>query len=316
MTSDPPSPKAPVALLGPQRFSPTVRDTLQELRVDGPVACITAGWEERELEDEELSEHLGYEARNLRLFWRTEEVFQRDPQLKESLLARHDKLRGLQKRHRLRLSHALEAARSLMREEGNDDLLEPERVSAIEQIQELDRHHVGRVQEIHQQFSESLSAGQHGSVQQEREDLARSMDGVGALLIAGGHVVVLLNRLRLFDVLGLASDLPIVAWSAGAMALSERIVLFHDRPPQGAGDPEILETGLGLCPGIVPLPHAQKRLQLDDPIRVSLFARRFAPAQCITLDNESKLCWNGQDWVASPQTKKLNHDGQVQEFAP
>jgi len=68
------------------------------------------------------------------------------------------------------------------------------------------------------------------------------------------------------------------------MALTERVVLFHDSPPQGAGDAELLDFGLGIAPGVVVLPHARKRLRLDDPVRVSLLARRFRPAACVPLD--------------------------------
>ena len=53
-----------LVLLGPQRFQPTLRQTLHELGVEGPVAVITAGWQEREGETRELSEHVGRETRN------------------------------------------------------------------------------------------------------------------------------------------------------------------------------------------------------------------------------------------------------------
>ncbi len=40
------------------------------------------------------------------------------------------------------------------------------------------------------------------------------------------------------------------------MALSSRVLLFHDYPPQGAGAAEVFERGLGLVPDAVFLPHA------------------------------------------------------------
>jgi hypothetical protein len=46
-------------------------------------------------------------------------------------------------------------------------------------------------------------------------------------------VAVLVNRLRLFGLGDLVADKTVFAWSAGAMAVSERVVLFHDDPPQG-----------------------------------------------------------------------------------
>ena len=71
----------------------------------------------------------------------------------------------------------------------------------------------------------------------------------------------------------------------------ERVVLFHDHPPQGAGNAELFEAGLGLVPGTVFLPHAATRLALDDPQRVALLARRLAPAAACTLDDGDQLHW-------------------------
>ena len=36
---------------------------------------------------------------------------------------------------------------------------------------------------------------------------------------------------------------------------------------------------------MVPLPHMRRRLRVDDPIRMSVLARRFAPARCVVLDD-------------------------------
>jgi hypothetical protein len=73
------------------------------------------------------------------------------------------------------------------------------------------------------------------------------------------------------------------------MAISERVLLFHDHPPQGAGNAEIFEAGLGLVRGAVFLPHASSRLALDDRTRVALLARRLSPAACLTLDDVREL---------------------------
>jgi hypothetical protein len=129
------------------------------------------------------------------------------------------------------------------------------------------------------------------------------------LCIAGGHVAVLLGRLRLFDLTALVDSRPVIAWSAGAMAVCDRVVLYHDSPPQGPGNPEVLDAGLALCRGIVALPHARKRLKLDDPVRVALFARRFSPATCVVLDEGARLEWNGREWTAGPGTFRLERRG-------
>jgi hypothetical protein len=148
-----------------------------------------------------------------------------------------------------------------------------------------------------------------------KRELAQILARCSILAIAGGHVGALLHRLRLFDVVGLHGARPVIAWSAGAMVCSERIVLFHDSPPQGAGDAEVYERGLGLVPGVVALPHARARLMLDDRARVSLFARRFAPARPFALDPKTRLDWFEGNLRAHPGTHVLGADGSVGEAA-
>ena len=102
-----------VVLLGPQRHTPTVRAALEELGVDGPVAVVTAGWEERESEVSEFEEHVGRDVRNLRIFARAEAALEKDPELLAELRTLNDLLRTLQALYRLRLEHAMTAVRTL-----------------------------------------------------------------------------------------------------------------------------------------------------------------------------------------------------------
>ena len=80
-----------------------------------------------------------------------------------------------------------------------------------------------------------------------------------------------------------------IAWSAGAMALADRIVLFGDRSPRGPGHAEVYGSGLSLLRDVVLLPHARARLLLDDTPRMAVFARRFAPARCVPLEAGTRI---------------------------
>jgi hypothetical protein len=301
-----------VVLLGPQRLRPTLKLAVDSLRVHGRIAAVTAGWEEREAEDQELSAHLGGRTCNLRIWERGEDVYARDPELHAAVRARNERLAVLQEFYQLRLQHLLEAARAILGKEvpaGFERIHEQERESAIASIRALDDEHLSRIRELHVEFYERWRPWQRDLVARHREELGRLLAEAGLLCIAGGHVEILLRRLRLFGVLELLGEQPIVAWSAGAIVLAARVVLFHDSPPQGAGGVEVHELGLGACGGVVPLPHADKRLRLDDRERVALFARRFAPDLCVTMPPETRLDWDGRRWVGQHGTMTLDASG-------
>lgn len=306
---------SPVILLGPQRHVRIVRPAVDELagRDRAPVALVSAGWEEREAEDQEFRDHIGRPVLNLEVWARVERIFERDRELLAAMRQRHDTLRRVQELYRLRLQGAMEAARELLRRPGDDAWLVAERHDAMVMLQGLDAQHAARVAQVHFEFDARWRPAERAAVQRERRELQRRLHDACCLCIAGGHVSVLLHRLRLFDVLGLHGDRPIVAWSAGAMALSERIVLFHDAPPQGSSHAEVMEAGCARVPDLVALPHAKKRLDLDDTRNVQLFARRFAPAMCVLLDDGSRIDWDGARWSARPDTRRLTEEGWVEE---
>jgi hypothetical protein len=73
------------------------------------------------------------------------------------------------------------------------------------------------------------------------------------------------------------------------MALAERVVLFHDMAPQGPGHAEVWAEGLGVYRGVLPFPHAKRRLRLSDDEHVGLMARRFAPWTCLLLADGARV---------------------------
>ena len=303
-------------LLGPQRLAITVDRELEAMKIEGPVAAITAGWQEREAEDQELQAALGNRAVNLMLHARSDAVGRDDPDLFAAHRAKQDRLRQLQALYRGRLAHALDAARELQKTEGPRDLVGPEIAAAIAAIQLVDRQHLARIQAIEDEYEATMRPYERPVVQAHREELADIISRCCAVAIAGGHVVSLLTRLRLFDVGPLIATRPILAWSAGAMCLTDRVVLFHDSPPQGQGNAEILEAGLGLFPGLVVFPHARRRLRLHDANRVALLAGRFAPALCVALDERSKVAYDGACYAAAAGTTVLGADGVLRQMEP
>lgn len=304
------------ALLGPQRLGITIGRELESFGVTGKVAAITAGWQEREAEDEELDAAIGHRSVNLRLHARCEEVFEADTELFRAHRAKQDLLRKLQAIHRVRLNHAVQGTRELLVAARGEVLAEAEVESAFEHLRYLDGHHLRRLSEIQADFEAEVNLVERDEVQRHRAEIEATIAECEAVAIAGGHVALLLNRMRLFGLGELIAHKPLFAWSAGAMAVTERVVVFHDNPPQGAGNAEVVAPGLGLYQNLVVFPHAKRRLRLDDVDRVMLLGRRFVPATCIALDEWSGIRFRDDGPTAFGPARLLGVDGQVVEIEP
>lgn len=299
-----------VALLGPQREQATAGRILAELGVRGRIALVTAGWQEREAEDQALVAALGLPATNLALHARSQQVFTADPTLRAAYQERQERLRHLQDLYRIRLDYDDDAARAISVRHVEPELLAEEAMVSIEHFRQLDRDHVDRCRAIHAAFEEKNRVGERAAVRRQREELRAILHDAAALVIAGGHVASLLNRMQLFDVIALAAKKPIVAWSAGAMVLTDRIVLFHDYPPYGKDIAQVLEAGFGLAPGIVAMPDPQRRIRLDDRAGIARFAQRMAPASCVALDEGSHVIFE-RGHLTRAEAMRLTQTGAV-----
>jgi hypothetical protein len=178
----------------------------------------------------------------------------------------------------------------------------------------LDERHVALVRDIHAGFDDTWRPDERPVIASHRQQIADIVRAAVALVVTGGHVGVLSSVLRLFDVAA-ALRCPVIAWSAGAMALTDRIVLFHDRTPQGPTSAEILAPGTALVGGIVALPHARTRLLIDDVDRMAVLARRFAPARCVLLEQDTRVTLDdGADGLPDG-VRVLAEDGRIQTVA-
>ena len=308
-------PSRRLLLLGPQPQYATLRRALERLGATAPVAVTTAGWQDAEGEDAELLRNLPSGSFNLRLFERSEQLFRDDPELIQMLRQRQDELRYLRDVYRKRLECLRQALVETMQYDARGFDLRPERQSAFEQIQHLDRQYFLRTCQVCDQYEQRLDMSRRPEVVRHRREIGEALQHAVALVISGGHAGIILNRLKIFDLLEHRPDLPVVAWSAGAMALSEEVVFFHDSPPQGPGNPEIMRAGVSEYVRILALPDARHRLKLDDPFRVQLFARRFAEFQCVIFDEQTLLDRIDGRWETEGVVQRLGADGQLEGFA-
>lgn len=303
-----------VAVLGQQRFVRTLSSAVASLAVRGRFALVTAGWQEREHEDQELTDYLGGNTVNLRLHHRADEVFQADKELADAHRKKQEILRYKQDFYRIRLEHELAANHVIRLRSAPKEVLEQEELASVVAVQKLDEYHLQQCAKVHAEFEKALSPGQRPDVRRHMDELSALLSDSKAIAVAGGHVATLLNRMRLFDLAGLLDTQAVFAWSGGAMAISERVVLFHDNTPEGAVAAEILDFGLGILKGTVVLPQPEQRLHLDDKERVSVMARRFAPARVLAFPTSSHLTLRGETIHSAENVSSLELDGCCRSF--
>jgi hypothetical protein len=295
-------------LLGPQRFLTTAGAVVRGLGVDGPVATITAGWEERESDDAELDSVMNGRSRNLRLFGRMMHVLERDADVAAAALALRDAVDDLAHLYSLRLQHAIDAVYAVRRRKGRADVLAAADADALEAVRRLDRWYLDEVRTLYGEAYASGATESSSLWAENRAEVTEQLASASVLAVAGGHVGMLLRTMQFFSVRP-PPELPVVAWSAGAMAMTRMVVLFNDFAQTGAVA-QVWDRGLARVERVIALPHARRRIHLDDRVRMEVFVRRFEGYACLLLDDGARVAV-GPDGALPPGARVLRADGTV-----
>lgn len=272
----------PVTILGPQRPVANLPEVLGSLGVRGPVALISAGWRYDEDRDEPVRAALAMTVHNLRLYQAYAEIEREAPDLARAYGRKQSELIRVKGIYRAALAPAVEAVRALWADRRDPTC--PFFEAALRHLHALDRLFLAQAATLHRQFDEEVRPARHPLVWATNARVRDILAGVDAVLLAGGHVGILRNRLAFFGIDRLLAGQNVVGWSAGAMVLGERVMLYHDHVPGESRPAEYLDLGVGLVPDTVFLPHAHARLKLDDADAVALLAARIEPLRAIALE--------------------------------
>lgn len=251
--------------------------------VHGPVALVSAGWRYDEERDEPLREAIGLTVHNLRLYHAYQEIEREAPDLAAAHARKQSALKKSKEAYRVAIAQTLVTLQALW--PGRAEPGPPWFDHAVAHLAALDALFLAECDRLHRQFAEEVRPERHPMVRAVRARAADLLAGCRAVLIAGGHVGILRNRIAFFGIDGLLPGRPIVAWSGGAMVLTDRVLLYHDHTNFGVGTAEMLDRGFGLDPGVVYLPHPRERLALGNTAGVAILARRLAPARALGLEN-------------------------------
>jgi len=299
-------------LLGPQRFRTTVGAVIRTVAPEGTVATVTAGWQDRESDTRELDATLEGRGRHLNLYARLGDVLDSDQRFAGAALAYRDAVDELAGIYSFRLQRALDSVYTVQRRTVRPDLAALALADGVRVVQSIDQWYLDAFDQLRGEFWSAAPPEQSEPLQRHRAEVAEAIGQASAVAIAGGHVGQLLRCLKLFDV-NPAPEQPVVAWSAGAMSLTDRVVLYHDRGPSGVVGSEIWDRGLGRAPRIVAMPHARRRLQMDDPMLLRVLARRFGDARCLLLDDGARVVL-GPNGELPDEARVIGDDGMVHRF--
>jgi hypothetical protein len=276
-------------LLGPVTDGAPVAAELTALGVDGPVALVTAGWEEGERNEAELNRALGGVTRNLGLFGRRLDIMESDPEYAaadrtlRALAADMREVYLVQLRYALRGVDAVRQHAAKARRLAGGELDE-----AIETVRGIDERYAARLAAAHDEFYTTMRPHDREVIAKHRAEVAALVAECAAVAVAGGHVGVLTEALHLSNLGAVLGDRPLVTWSSGAMAVAERVMVVDDNDLADRPD-EVLTAGIGVVHGVVPLAAARLRLRMEDRNRLAVLARRVAPRVCVLLDPGDRL---------------------------
>lgn len=275
-------------ILGPQRPELYIGDAMRQHELDtGTLAVISAGWQEAEGDIDVLRSELGSPLLDLGIYDRSQTLFAAEPELQAAYRERQERLTEQQALYRLRLKQHAIAVRRTLSAEGTPAVIAPERRHAVSQLRALDRHHQRQIDIAHMRFDSEFNVSNNGALASATQAIHDLLEPIETVIITGGNLLILMNRLRLFGLDRVLANKHVVAWSAGAMVLGDRAVLFHERMPQGLRDAELIDRGLGLLSKVIAMPDARNRLRTGNKLRMSAMSRRFAPATCCLLNNRS-----------------------------
>ena len=277
---------------------------------------LIAAWhEQRRVADMARGFYLDHNAHLIQLFRRTLALGKlADPTLTVARLAADPGYYGMNAgdtgERLLRYTLSRELRQALATLEANDDHL----VDLLSEIEQRGFDAEGLA------YDEAWRAGQ---ARLEQRILAAN-----TIVLFGGRLDLLLDALRLFrlrDALAeaLRRGTQIVAMSAGAMVLCERVIIYDDMAATRR-DFQLYDRGLSLVRDIQMFPHCTERIQTEDPDNLAYLARRFRHHSCVGLNQRSFMLFEpGQRratsvgegdsvFVFDPEGRKIGyHRGEV-----
>ncbi|MRG94987.1 Type 1 glutamine amidotransferase-like domain-containing protein [Polyangium spumosum] len=164
---------------------------------------------------------------------------------------------------------------------------------AFHTLESNDDHLFELFGDIERRAFDAAGALYHPAFRAAKERLEARILSASNIFLFGGRLDLLLGALRFFrlrDVFveALRRGAQIVAVSAGAMVLCERVIVYDDFA-ETPRDFQLYDRGLGIVQDLQVFPHCMERIQTDDIDNLAYLARRFRHHACVGLNQRSLL---------------------------
>ncbi len=303
----------PLTILGPERPEGVLPAALLRTGLTGPLALISAGWRYDEARDELLRAAIPNEIHNLGLYDAFRDLERDAPDLAAAWTRKQDSLKRAKELYRRAIVPALAACQALWQDRRDPTC--PWFLGSVAHLRSFDELFLVTATRLHAQFEAEVRPERHPLVRNIQARIAETLSGCAGLCVAGGHVGVLRNRMAFFGLDRWLRERHVIAWSGGAMLMCDRVMLYHDHTAYGPGTAEVLDHGFSLLKGVVFLPHARERLDLDNIDNVAILAHRLAPRRSIGLENGA--CYEGGRYVGKVGAAfQLGLGGELHEESP
>jgi peptidase E len=187
---------------------------------------------------------------------------------------------------------------------------------AFRTLESNDDHLFELLGDIERRAFDAAGALYHPAFRRAKSRLEERILSASTIFLFGGRLDLLLGALRFFrlrDVFveALRRGAQLVAVSAGAMVLCERVIVYDDFA-ETPRDFQLYDRGLGIVQDIQVLPHCMERIQTDDPDNLAYLARRFRHHACVGLNQRSLLLLE----LSPRRASSIGDDDGVYVFGP
>ena len=270
---------------------------MRALGDEGPIATVTAGWQEREGDDGELNAILDGRGRNLGLYRRWSDVLERRSGVRHRRARAARRADELQALYEVRLDHALRAIEAVQRSTGRRAVKSHADRRRDRRLTPAGRRGTCAGRRARERFDAGWAPASGRGIRRHRDEVAPSSASVPPIASSpAGTSACCCNACGCSRCRGRAALPPVDRLVGRSDGARDRVVLFHDFGPTGPTGPEVFAEGLGVTrtsspcrmpaggfgsttPARMPSwPAGSPRhcLVLDDGVRVDLARRRAA----------------------------------------